>query len=361
MSKPQKNNLNTAQDLLENGLIQNADFSGIYNVGQNFSIGLNAHLAGIIRNSPESSAVRDQYIPSEQELNFTPLELADPIGDDAHSPVKGIVHRYPDRVLFKVVNVCAVYCRYCFRREMLQNSEDTMRKEEYESALDYIRSHSEIWEVILTGGDPLVLSPRKMAYILEELSKIEHVQVVRIHTRVPIAAPDKLSDNYIQTMKQACSKPLYMVVHVNHADEVNESVESRLKAIHSAGFNMLSQSVLLKGINDNATALEGLFRKLITLNVKPYYLHHPDMAKGTSHFRLSLRDGLDIFKTLLGKISGLCQPSYMLDIPGGFGKVPINASYVQEINPGHYIVEDYQGNKHNYIDDISMMHKDKAL
>lgn len=351
MSEFQKKKLTTAKDLLYDGLIWDADLSGIETVEQAFSIGLNKHLVQLIKKKNQPNAIYKQYVPSLEELNILPPELDDPIGDNAHSPVKGIVHRYPDRALFKVVNVCAVYCRFCFRRELLQDNADVLKIAEYEEAIDYIKANKNIWEVILTGGDPLVLSPRKMAFILDELSHIRHLEVVRIHTRLPIADPEKMTDAYIQTIKDNCKKPVYMVLHINHADEIDTRVKNRLKALHEAGINLLSQSVLLNGINNDAKILEQLFRKLISLNVKPYYLHHPDMAKGTSHFRLPLKEGLSIYRKLLGNISGICQPSYMLDIPGGYGKIPVNATYVQEISNGTYIVEDYQGNKHYYYDD----------
>ncbi len=300
-------------------------------------------ITGTVDNDP----VAKQYIPQDQELKILPEENHDPIGDDRHSPVKGIVHRYPDRVLIKLSNVCAVYCRYCFRREMVGPGEGVLTPGELSDALDYIRANTEIWEVILTGGDPLMVSPRMLQQIMDALEDIQHVQVIRIHSRIPIAAPNKITDALCAALTR--QKVVYMAVHINHANEITPEVELALSKLHKAGCVLLSQSVLLKGVNDSAETLETLFRKLITLRVKPYYLHHPDFAPGTSHFRLSIKEGQAIMRKLLGRVSGICQPHYMLDIPGGDGKVPINPCYIEALKDGTtYSIEDYKGRNHLY-------------
>ena len=291
--------------------------------------------------------IAKQYIPQAKELNIKPEELLDPIGDETYTPVKGIVHRHPDRVLFKPANVCAVYCRYCFRREHIGPGSDILNKEERTAALDYIRNHKEIWEVILTGGDPLVLSARHLKEILSELDKIEHVQIIRIHTRVPIADPARITKDLLKTLS-AVEKPLYTVLHINHAQEISPAVKTALEALRSAGSTLLTQSVLLKGVNDSVNALETLFRTLVTLHVKPYYLHHPDLAPGTSHFRLSIKEGQALMHALQGRISGLCLPTYILDIPGGHGKVPINPAYHEALEANRYMIEDPKGINHHY-------------
>lgn len=300
-------------------------------------------ITGDIKNDP----VAKQYIPQNQELKILPEENTDPIGDAAHTPVKGIVHRYPDRALFKPANVCAVYCRYCFRREHVGPGSDILNDEERTAALDYIRAHDEIWEVILTGGDPLILSPRKLGEIMKELNNIEHIQVIRIHTRIPIADPARVNNTLVNALTSS-KKTLYMALHINHAQEITEDVRACLQTLHAAGINLLSQSVLLKGVNDNAEILANLYRQLVTLNVKPYYLHHPDLAPGTSHFRLSIEEGQTIMKALRGRVSGLCQPTYMLDIPGGHGKVPLTPCALEPLENGGYEITDYQNQTHTY-------------
>lgn len=300
----------------------------------------------LITGTPDNDPIARQYIPTPAELNHKENEDTDPIGDDVHSPVKGIVHRYPDRVLFKPANICAVYCRYCFRREHVGPGNEILNDQERETALNYIRDNKNIWEVILTGGDPLILSPRQLNHIIRALESIEHVQVIRIHTRTPIADPPRITEKLCKTLES--EKAIYMPLHINHANEITDDVVRAIKDLQKSGIILLSQSVLLKGVNDNAKTLETLYRRLVALGVKPYYLHHPDFAQGTSHFRLSIKEGQEIVKQLLGRLSGLCQPTYMLDIPGGHGKVPLTPCYIEELENQTYKIENYKGESHNY-------------
>jgi len=316
-------------------------------------------IKGDVTNDPMAK----QYIPQNCELQILPEERLDPIGDESHSPVKGIVHRYPDRVLFKPANVCAVYCRYCFRREQVGPKEDNkaniLSAQERSAALNYIRAHPEIWEVILTGGDPLVLSPRQLGEIMQALRAIDHVKVIRIHTRVPIADPQRITPALLDALTDTApthtdqsvssSKALYIALHINHTQELTPDVRAAIKALHEHGISLLSQSVLLKGINNEAAILADLYRQLVALHVKPYYLHHPDLAPGTSHFRLSIQEGQKIMRALRGHLSGLCQPTYMLDIPGGHGKVPLTPCALETLPTGGYNVTDYKGTSHTYV------------
>ena len=313
-------------------------------VGRRYAIGVTDHVLGTIE-SPDDP-VGKQYLPDTKELQILPAENPDPIGDDVHSPIKGLVHRYPDRVLLKLLHACAVYCRFCFRREMVGQGKGMLRPEEKQEALDYIRAHPDIWEVILTGGDPLVLSARQLEETLNSLCAIEHVKIIRIHTRVPAADPARITEAVCKALQR--DKAIYVVIHINHAQEITPDVKQAFHRLHAAGCVLLSQSVLLKGVNDDSETLATLFRELAALRVKPYYLHHPDLAPGTGHFRLSIRRGQHIMRELLGLVSGLCQPHYMLDIPGGHGKIPIGPSYVMESGPGVYVLNDYGGQAHRY-------------
>ncbi len=313
-------------------------------VTQKYAVSITNH----IEKNLHKSSIAAQYLPTVNELVITPDEMADPIGDDAHSPVTGIVHRYPDRVLLKPVNVCAVYCRYCFRREKIGPGKSVLKPDELQTALNYIRENENIWEVILTGGDPLVLSPAKLQSLLDQIEAIDHVKIIRIHTRVPIADPERITDDMLRALTR--TKALYIAVHVNHVDELTPEVKTTLTALRKADCILLSQSVLLKGINDNAKTLEDLFRALVEIRVKPYYLHHMDKAPGTSHFRTTISHGKKIMKQLRGKISGLCQPHYMLDIPGGHGKVPITDNRLEQSATHTYNVEDIQSKIHAYND-----------
>jgi lysine 2,3-aminomutase len=319
------------------------DMKAIEAVSRRYAVAVTDHVMDTIESADD--AVAKQYIPDLRELKILPGENIDPIGDDVHSPVKGVVHRYPDRLLLKLTHICAVYCRYCFRREMVGPKSDPMKPAERDTAIDYVRNNKNIWEVILTGGDPLVLSARQLKDTLDELCAIEHVKVIRIHSRVPVADPKRITDELCAGLKR--EKAVYVALHINHAQEITLEVKTAIKKLLDADCVLLSQSVLLKGINDDAEILEELFRELVALRVKPYYLHHPDLAPGTSHFRLSIARGRAIMKKLLGRVSGICQPHYMLDIPGGHGKIPLNPSYI-EGSGEHYVLEDFNGVKHPY-------------
>jgi lysine 2,3-aminomutase len=309
-------------------------------------------IAGLIDPSDPADPIARQFIPTAHELVMQGGENADPIGDHAHSPVAGIVHRYPDRVLFKLVHVCAVYCRFCFRREMVGPGKDSALSEAaYQSALDYIRGHNEIWEVILTGGDPLMLSPRRLAEIMADLASIDHVRIIRLHTRVPVADPARVSDEMVAALKVK-GAATWVALHANHASELTSKARAACDRLVDAGIPMVSQSVLLRGVNDNAEALEALMRGFVECRIKPYYLHHGDLAPGTAHLRTTLAHGQELMRHLRGRVSGLCQPEYVLDIPGGYGKSPVGPNYLtadhSKARETRYRIADYCGDIHLY-------------
>lgn len=351
MQTPQihRKRLRSFSQLEQAGLVSNdaAANPALQAVARCYAIGVTSHVATQIRDNPDS-AIAKQYMPDARELVIAPGERIDPIGDDAHTPVKGIVHRYPDRVLFKVTSACAVYCRFCFRKEKVGKASESLSKAEMDTALTYIRTHAEIFEVILSGGDPLVLPLAKLKQILDDICANPHVQVVRFHTRLPVVDPDLFTPDYCATLG-AFEKPVYLVLHTNHADELAApNVQKALQNLRRAGVILLSQSVILKGINDNAAALETLLRTLVAHGVKPYYLHHPDMATGTSHLRITIAEGQNLMRALRGKLTGIAWPTYVLDVPGGHGKMPIDLGYMQKIENGFYKFEDYQGGYHIY-------------
>jgi lysine 2,3-aminomutase len=257
------------------------------------------------------------------------------------------VHRYPDRALLKLTHVCAVYCRFCFRREMVGPGTEPLTAKELDAAIDYIASRPEIWEVILTGGDPLVLSPRRIRNVTARLAAIDHVKIVRVHTRVPVADPARITGEMVRALKIK-GKATYVVLHANHARELTDAAREACARIIDAGIPMLSQSVLLKGVNDDPQALGMLMRTLVENRIKPYYLHHGDLAPGTSHLRTSIEHGQGLMRAMRGRLSGLCQPEYVLDIPGGFGKSPIGPNYLSRDAAGRTQVEDFNGASHCY-------------
>ncbi len=340
--------LRNVDDLIAAGLVPPDERVALERVAAKYAIGLTPTVEALIDKSDPADPIALQYVPTAAEMMETPDERADPIGDHVHSPVEGIVHRYPDRVLLKVVHVCPVYCRFCFRREMVGPQGDgNLPPVQLEAALGYIRSHSEIWEVILTGGDPLILSPRRLREIMTALAAIPHVKIVRIHSRVPAVDPGRISGELIDALK-ASGKTIYVALHANHPREMSESVRDACARLVDAGIAMVSQSVLLKGINDDPDVLAELIRAFVEARVKPYYLHHPDMAPGTGHFRLSIAEGQAIMQALRSKVSGLCIPTYILDLPGGHGKVSIGDAMLREIEPGRYAVTDRNGDLHAY-------------
>jgi lysine 2,3-aminomutase len=255
-------------------------------------------------------------------------------------------------VLLKPVHVCAVYCRFCFRREMVgrPGRRQALSPAELAAALDYIRARPEIWEVILTGGDPLVLSPRRLAEITKALAAIAHVKVIRVHTRVPVAEPQRITPALVRALKVP-GKASYVALHVNHARELSRQARAACARLVDAGIPMLSQSVLLRGVNDDAKTLGDLMRALVECRIKPYYLHHGDLAPGTSHWRTGLDEGQALMRALRGRLSGLCQPTYVLDIPGGHGKSPIGPGYLERVGSNgsaRYEIEDFNGGRHVY-------------
>ena len=344
--------LRNVTQLIERGLAPVEHRLELEKVAQRYAVTVPPALAALIDPADRSDPIARQFVPDARELEITADENADPIGDDAHSPVEGVVHRYPDRVLLKLVHVCAVYCRFCFRREMVGPGKPTMlSKSALAGALDYIRSHQEIWEVILTGGDPLVLSPRRLREIMKALAAVEHVKVIRIHTRMPVAEPERISPELVRALK-AKGKAVYVAVHVNHPRELTSAARSACARLADAGIPLVSQSVLLAGVNDDARTLTDLMRALVECRIKPYYLHHGDLAPGTGHLRTELAQGQDLMRALRGRVSGLCQPTYVLDLPGGYGKSPIGPNYVSGA-AGEYVIDDYKGEHHRYADSVT--------
>jgi len=316
-------------------------------VARRYAVAVSPHLLSLVDPADPNDPIARQFLPSLEELNTLPEERSDPIGDATHSPVPGIVHRHPDRVLFKVVAACPVYCRFCFRREMIGPGKDNLlSKAEFENALAYIAARPEIWEVILTGGDPFILSPRRIAEITQRLSAIAHVKVIRWHTRVPVTDPARISDDLVAAL-HAPGATSYVAIHANHPREFVHEAKAAIARLADGGIPLLSQSVLLKGVNETVDVLADLMRTFVENRIKPYYLHHPDLAPGTSHFRLGIEQGLALMRELRTQVSGLAMPTYMLDIPGGFGKVPLESTNVERIAFGHRI-RDGRGIWHDY-------------
>lgn len=333
--------------LADVGLVEKTE--ALETVAARYAVALTPHVAGLIDPDDPEDPIAAQFVPDIDELVTTPEEGPDPIGDSVHSPVPGIVHRYPDRVLLKLLHVCPVYCRFCFRREMVGPGDDAvLPSEAVERAFGYIADTPAIWEVILTGGDPLLLGPHRLADIMQRLRGIAHVKVVRFHTRVPVVEPDRVTDTLVSALKRF-GGAVYVALHANHPREFSPEAQLACARLVDAGIPMLSQTVLLRGVNDNPVVLESLMRRFVENRIKPYYLHHADLAPGTRRFRTGFREGQDLVHGLRGHVSGLCQPTYVLDIPGGFGKVSVDRDVsVTGVEGGPVAVVDRHGLSHRY-------------
>jgi lysine 2,3-aminomutase len=290
-----------------------------------------------------------QFLPSSAELDVDPREVADPIGDRTYARTNSIIHRYPDRVLLKPTHVCPVYCRFCFRRETVGPGGEAITETDIAEGLAYIRSQTQVREVILTGGDPFILSDRRLRDLFPALHAIEHIEVIRVHTRYPVVEPERITSALAQELRGRAA--VYVVLHCNHPRELTLQARAACDRLIDNGIPMLSQSVLLRGVNDDVETMMDLMRALVRARIKPYYVHHLDLARGTGHFRTSVAQGQDILRRMRGRLSGLCQPTYVLDIPGGYGKAPIGPVYIR---PGRsesrYLVEDFEGGHHDYVD-----------
>lgn len=318
-------------------------------VAEDFRIRLTPEMRAAI--AAPGDAVAAQFVPTVDELVSRPEDLLDPIGDATHSPVPGLTHRYPDRVILHITKTCDVYCRFCFRRETVGET-GPLPEAELAQALTYIAATPAIREVILTGGDPLTLSPRRLADVLARLSAIPHVTTLRFHTRVPVVAPERITPD-LAALLRAQRPTVWLVVHTNHAQELTTAARAALALLVDVGVPLLSQSVLLRGVNDSREALLSLFRALQEARVKPYYLHHCDLARGAGHFRTTIAEGRALMASLRGHLSGAALPTYVLDIPGGFGKVPVNADhFAPGATPGTWRVTDWQGRVHDYADPL---------
>jgi len=340
--------LKKAADLVGAGFAPVDRLADLETVASRYAVAVTPTMAELIDPADTHDPIARQFLPDVAELETAPEESADPIGDHVHKAVPGLVHRYPDRVLLKLANICAVYCRFCFRREMVGPGQKAhLSDTEIDAALAYIAAQPKIWEVIVSGGDPLVLSPRRLAAISAKIAAIPHVKVLRWHSRMPLVAPERITDTMIEALSPE-GVATWLAVHANHPSEFTDAGRRALARIADAGIPMVSQTVLLKGVNDDAETLASLMRAFVENRVKPYYLHHGDLAPGTAHLRTGIAEGQALVKKLRGSLSGLAQPTYVIDIPGGRGKSPLGPAYASPATDGSWIVEDFRGSRHCY-------------
>lgn len=316
---PPPRTLRSTRDLLAAGLIRPEDAHALHAIEERYATAIPPAFLDLI--DTPGDPIGRQVIPHPDEAAAAPHELADPTADAAWSPLPGLVHRYPDRVLIKPLLICPLYCRFCFRREHVGPEGGLLSEAGIEAALAYVRDHPEIREVILTGGDPLMLSPRRLGALLGALDGVPHLEHLRVHSRVPVAAPERIGPELLSALETA--KPLFIAVHANHAREFSADAAHALRQLTRAGAVLLGQSVLLRGVNDSAEALEALFRAMLRHRMRPYYLHQLDPAPGTARFHVPVEEGRALLARLRGRVTGLAWPIYVTERPGGAGKVPL--------------------------------------
>ena len=320
--------LRSVGELEAEGLLPAGAARALEAVADRYAVAVTPEMVRLIDRGDPDDPIARQFLPDRNELLALPGEAADPFDEARLSPVPGVVHRYGDRALLKLTHVCPVYCRFCFRREVVgPGGPSPLVAEALDRAIAYIAGAPEIWEVILTGGDPFMLSPRRLAEVSQRLAAVAHVKVLRWHTRVPAVEPARVSPELV-TALAVPGKAVMVVLHANHARELTAAARAACARLIDAGMPMLSQTVLLKGVNDAPDTLADLLRAFVETRIKPYYLHQLDAAPGTSHFRVSIGQGQALMRALRGRLSGLAQPTYVFDIPGGHGKVPIGPAYL---------------------------------
>jgi lysine 2,3-aminomutase len=344
---PAGRTLRMPADLAAEGLVPANRIAELESVAARYAVAVTPAMVALIDPADPADPIAAQFLPDPRELVSLPDEAADPVGDHAFSPVPGIVHRYPDRVLLKITHTCAVYCRFCFRREMVgPDGDGDLSGATLDAALRYIAETPRVWEVIVTGGDPLVLSARRLSDLSARLAAIPHVRIVRYHTRIPVVAPERITAELVAALTCA-DKAAYVSLHANHPRELTAEARSACARIIDAGLPMLSQTVLLKGVNDTPEVMGDLMRAFVETRIKPYYLHHPDKAPGTGWLRTDFETGRALMRALRGDLSGLCQPTYIFDIPGGHGKAPVGPDYLSGATAENRRIEDPWGQVHD--------------
>jgi len=316
-----------------------------------FIMGIPPYWAALMDPDDPSCPIRRQAVPIEEEYQLSPNDMIDPLAEDSHMPVPGLVHRYPDRVLLLVVEVCAMYCRFCTRSRVVGTTAGYSRPANIDAAIAYIRSHRRIRDVLISGGDPLTLSDDRLGDVLTKLRAIPHVEFIRIGTRNPVTLPYRVTPSLCDVLKQ--HKPVWMSLHFNHPKEVTDPVRRACGMLADAGVPLGSQTVLLKGINDRPAIMRKLFHELLKIRVRPYYLYQCDPVKGTAHFRTTIAAGIQIIEQLRGHTSGYAVPTFVVDAPGGGGKIPVMPNYVVSVKPGVWTLRNYAGQLFTYKEEPS--------
>ena len=338
------NNLDQLESVVPD--LSDEEIQGAELANTKLSLGITPYFSNLIHREDPICPIRRQVVPRVEETVSSTWDMSDPCGEDEHSPVPGLVHRYPDRVLFLVTDRCAAYCRYCTRSRLVSNASGYGFQPDYQEQLDYIRKHPEVRDVLFSGGDPLLLSDSKLEGLLKALRDIPHVEFIRIGSRIPIFLPQRITSDLCEMLKQF--HPLFMSVHANHPRELTTEVKEALGRLADAGIPLGNQSVLLRGVNDSVPVMKALIHKLLMCRVRPYYLYQCDLISGSAHLRTSVRKGLEIMRGLRGHTTGYAVPQYVIDAPGGGGKVPINPEYILSHNNERVVIRNFEGRVFEY-------------
>ena len=341
-----KNRITTLAQLEERLTLTDEERAGVLLSGNKLAMAITPHYFNLIDADDPGCPIRRQVIPRIEETWEDPDEMADPCGEDSHMPVPGLVHRYPDRVLFLVTDRCASYCRYCTRSRVVSGVGEQELHTEFEAALRYLEAHTEVRDVLLSGGDPLLFSDSKLDTLLTRLRAIKHIEFIRIGTRVPIFVPQRITPELCRMLQK--HHPLWMSIHTNHPRELTTEVRDALAMLANHGVPLGNQSVLLRGVNDNAPVMKSLVQKLLMCRVRPYYLYQCDLIQGSSHLRTSVAAGIEIIEQLRGHTTGYAIPQFVIDGPGGGGKIPLNPDYVLLRDERRVLIRNYEGKTFEY-------------
>ena len=341
-----RNRLTRLEDLEERMELTREEREGCLFARNKLSLAITPYFFNLIDRKDPECPIRRQVIPRAGEMTVSPEELLDPVGEEGSMAVDGLVHRYPDRCLFLVTNVCAAYCRYCTRSRLVSGAQGYDFHPNYENALKYIEEHTEIRDVLLSGGDPLLLSDKKLDQLLGRLRAIPHVEFIRIGSRVPVFLPQRITPELQEVLRR--HGPVWMSIHVNHPRECTEELYEATEKLSYAGVPLGNQSVLLRGVNDNLEVMASLVHRLLMMRVRPYYLYQCDLITGSRHLRADVRKGIEIIRGLRGYTTGYAIPQFVIDAPGGGGKVPINPEYVQEITDTEVVMRNFEGREFRY-------------
>ncbi len=341
-----KNRLTTIGQLEQYMTLTAEERAGCINASHKLALAITPYFFNLIDRENPDCPIRRQVIPRAAEMLVTEEEMLDSLGEDSHSPVPGLVHRYPDRVLFLVTDRCAAYCRYCTRSRLVSNAQDYNFHPEFEQGLRYIEAHPEVRDVLLSGGDPLLLSDKKIEHLLSRLREIPHVEFIRIGSRIPVFLPQRITPALADIFRKY--GPIWMSIHVNHPNECTAELRAACDRLSFAGVPLGNQSVLLRGVNDDAEVMKALVHRLLRMRVRPYYLYQMDLITGGSHFRTDIAKGIEIIRALRGHTSGYAVPQFVIDAPGGGGKVPINPDYIESITEDEAVFRNYEGKLFRY-------------